>query len=154
IPCVVVGKAITETNYDRHNPWNADLRESQELIEQNRKIFPLGFVSTEDLVLLYNIATCLLMPSLYEGFGLPVLEAMQSGCPVITSRCGSLPEVVGDAGLFVNPDEEDDIAVAIGNLYENAALQRELSHKGLVQSSTFSWEKTAKETNKIYEKYS
>jgi len=154
IPCVIVGKALLEKNYDSHNPWNADLRESQELIEQNRRIFPLGFVPTDDLVLLYNIATCLLMPSLYEGFGLPVLEAMQSGCPVITSRCGSLPEVVGDACLFVNPDDEEDIATTIENVYENTALQKELSHKGLVQANSFSWEKTAKETNNIYESYS
>ncbi|HVF69617.1 MAG TPA: glycosyltransferase family 1 protein, partial [Xanthomonadales bacterium] len=97
IPLVMVGKTLTEKNYDKSNPWNQDLLETQKLIEKSPNILTLGYVPTNDLVALYNTASVFIMPSLYEGFGLPILEAMQSGCPVITTKVGSLPEVAGDA---------------------------------------------------------
>ncbi|HUD45082.1 MAG TPA: glycosyltransferase family 1 protein [Patescibacteria group bacterium] len=150
VPLVMAGKALLEQDYDNKNSWNADLNEVNELLQESHKVFRLGFVPTEDLVLLYNLATCLLMPSLYEGFGLPILEAMQCGCPVITTRCGSLQEVAGDACIYVEPEDEDHIASAIRNVIENKSLQKELSYKGFKQAEKFTWKKTAEQTVKVY----
>jgi len=111
--------------------------------------FP-GHVSDADLVALYQMATCLVFPSLYEGFGLPVLEAMSTGCPVITSNMSSLPEVAGQAGLLVDPLSASDIAQAIQTVLENEALRTQLIEDGRKQASRFSWEATAHMTRDIY----
>lgn len=124
-----------------------NIKNKQSLIPRNKKLKILGFVPKEDLVELYAGAEVFVYPSLYEGFGLPVLEAMASGCPVVTSNVSSLPEVAGDAGILVDPNNVEDIAQGI----KKALEQREpLIKKGLVQASKFSWEKTAQETLKIY----
>jgi glycosyltransferase involved in cell wall biosynthesis len=149
IPLVMVGKTLTETEFDRSNPWNRDLIESQKLISENENIKALGFVPNDDLVALYNLATVFVMPSLYEGFGLPVLEAMQSGCPVITSKKGSLPEVAGDAAFA---EDTDSIADGINNVFKNTHLQRDLSIKGLEQAKKFTWKQTAADTLKAYQR--
>jgi glycosyltransferase involved in cell wall biosynthesis len=109
----------------------------------------LDFVSNEELSVLYHHAICYCLPSLYEGFGLPVLEAMQQECPVITSNISSLPEAGGDACLYVNPEDVADIAKKIIDLIENPALRKQLIAKGLQHSKKFSWEKTAKETLEV-----
>lgn len=106
----------------------------------------LESVPDEDLSLFYQNALCFVLPSLYEGFGLPVLEAMQNGCPVITSNVSSLPEAGGDAALYVNPEDVDDIASKMKTLIENRKIREELVKKGYNQVKKFSWEKTAKET--------
>ena len=111
----------------------------------------LDGASEEELIQLYIEARILILPSLYEGFGLPPLEAMACGTPVIVSDRGSLPEVVGDAGLIIDPDREDSIAGAIERLWNSEALRSELREKGLRRAKDFSWEKTAKETLKVYE---
>lgn len=150
-PLVMVGKALTEENFDRSNPWNQDLVKVQELAIDMR-ILRLGFVLGDDLVKLYNLATAFIMPSIYEGFGLPILEAMACGCPVITSKEGSIPEVAGDAAYYVDAYDENTIADGIRNVIGNYQLRKELSSKGITQCSKFSWEKTAEETLKVYEK--
>ncbi len=104
------------------------------------------FVDDEELAALYTHATCLVFPSLYEGFGLPILEAMQYDCPVITSNVSSLPEVGGDAVLYVDPKDPYDIAQKIEQLLSDSALRKELIAVGRKQLKKFSWEKTAKET--------
>ena len=109
----------------------------------------LEFVSDEDLAVLYQNARCFVLPSLYEGFGLPVLEAMQNGCPVITSKVSSLPEAGGDAALYVDPLNVDDIASKINMLLTDKKLREELVEKGYQQVKKFSWEKTARETLKV-----
>lgn len=152
IPLVLVGKSLTETNFDHSNPWNKDLSTVQELIIDNDHIMALGFVPTEDLVSIYNMATAFIMPSIYEGFGLPILEAMQSGCPVITSEEGSLPEVAGSSAYFVDAYDTDSIAEGIKKVFESPNLQKELSQKSLKQAAKFSWKKTAKQTIEAYEK--
>jgi glycosyltransferase involved in cell wall biosynthesis len=152
VPLVMVGKTLTETEYDKQNPWNKDLTMTQDLISNNPNATALGFVPTEDLAALYNTATCFVMPSLYEGFGLPILEAMQSSCPVITTREGSIPEVAGDAALYVEAEDEDSVADGIKKVWDNDKLQKELSEKGLTQAARFSWKKTAAQTIKAYEK--
>lgn len=111
----------------------------------------LEFVPDEDLEILYRNAICFVLPSLYEGFGLPVLEAMRNGCPVITSNVSSLPEAGGDAALYVDPLNTEDIAFKIQLLIDNRKLREELIEKGYKQVKKFSWEKTAKETLKALE---
>ena len=106
----------------------------------------LDFVSDEDLPGLYKNATCFVLPSLYEGFGLPVLEAMKQGCPVLISNVSSLPEVGGDAALYFNPNDSDDIAQKIDQVISDEKLRKEMTEKGYNQIKKFSWEKTAKQT--------
>jgi len=115
------------------------------------KIRFTGSVPDEDLPYLYNGATIFVYPSFYEGFGLPVLEAMQCGCPVITSNNSSLPEVAGDAALFINPDVVNDIKNGMEKSLMDEGLRKELSIKGLNRARKFSWEKCARETLEIYE---
>jgi glycosyltransferase involved in cell wall biosynthesis len=112
----------------------------------------LGRVETEDLVYLYNAARCLAHPALYEGFGLTPLEAMASGAPVVASKVSSLPEVVGDAALLVDPQDEGELAVALHRLLSDDVLWAELRHKGLARAKTFSWQRAAEETLAVYRK--
>jgi glycosyltransferase involved in cell wall biosynthesis len=111
--------------------------------------FP-GHISDAELVALYQMANCLVFPSLYEGFGLPVLEAMSAGCPVITSNVSSLPEVAGKAGLLVDPLNATDIMQAMYRVLEDEALRLHLIGEGRMQASRFSWDETARMTRDIY----
>lgn len=103
-----------------------------------------GYVPDDDLVDLYGAATMLVLPSMSEGFGLPVVEAMACGLPVAASRRGSLPEVVGDAGLLFDPGEPRDVARAVGALLEDAELRGRLRQAGLERARTFSWREAAR----------
>lgn len=152
IPLVMVGKALLQQEFDKENAWNQDLITIQNLIKNDKQIISIGFVPTEELVLLYNSATVFVMPSLYEGFGLPILEAMQCGCPVVTTTEGSLKEIAGDAAFFVDAYNSENIASGIERVIGDKRLQRELSEKGLIQAKKFSWEKTARKTMQIYKK--
>lgn len=153
IPLVMVGAALKNklTQIEKSNPWNKDLIKVQKLAKEDKTILT-GFVETENLVNLYNLATVFVMPSIYEGFGLPVLEAMACGLPVITSKAGSLEEVAGDGAYFVDPDSVDDIAKGVQDVYVNIDLQRSLSEKGIVRAKNFSWEKTANQTMDVFKK--
>jgi len=111
----------------------------------------LDFVEDEDLPSLYKNALCFVLPSLYEGFGLPVLEAMQYGCPVLTSNVSSLPEAGGDAAVYFDPQNADDIAQKIDKVISDDKLREEMIQKGYNQIKKFSWEKTAKETLRVLE---
>jgi len=106
----------------------------------------LGYVTDEQLRALYEHAACFIYPSLYEGFGLPPLEAMACGCPVIVSDRASLPEVCGDAALYCDPHNPADIAEKIKQLMSNRSLQETLKKKGLARAREFTWEKCARET--------
>jgi glycosyltransferase involved in cell wall biosynthesis len=110
-----------------------------------------GYVPDEDLVMLYNVATMLVLPSLSEGFGLPVVEAMTCGCPVAVSDRNSLPEIVGPAGLLFNPLSPTQIAEAITRLLLDESLRAELRSKGLQRAELFSWKKAAEKTVRIIE---
>ncbi len=151
VPLVMVGKTLMEEKIDINNPWNKDLVEVQKIASENKDIRRLGFVEANDLVALYNAATLLVMPSIYEGFGLPVLEAMQSGCPVVTTKGGSLSEIAGESALYVNAGDINDIATGISRVFQDKELQVDLRKRGLQQAKKFSWEKTAKETMEVYE---
>jgi glycosyltransferase involved in cell wall biosynthesis len=112
--------------------------------------FFLGSVGSHDLSHLYNAARCLVHPAFYEGFGLPPLEAMACGTPVIVSNVSSLPEVVGDAALLVNPENDEEITVALWRLLTDASLWAELREKGLRRAAAFSWERAAQQTMAVY----
>lgn len=114
-------------------------------------IFP-GYVPRDELPLWYNTADVFVYPSLYEGFGLPPLEAMACGTPVITSNTSSLPEVVGDAGMLVDPRSADELADAMQRVLSDGELRTEMRTKGLERARQFSWQKAAKETVSVYER--
>jgi len=151
IPLVMVGKALVSEDFDKKNPWNRDLITVHNNVKEDKNIILPGFVETEELVALYNLATVFVMPSLYEGFGLPILEAMACGCPVITTKEGSIPEVAGDAAFYTDAYDSDKIAKDITEVFEDEKLRKELSIAGLKQSSKFFWKKTAEKTVKVYE---
>ncbi|OQY46060.1 MAG: hypothetical protein B6242_08865 [Anaerolineaceae bacterium 4572_78] len=109
-----------------------------------------GYIPDEDLPAIYNGADVFVFPSLYEGFGLPVLEAMACGTPVITSNISSLPEVAGKAALYVFPKNIQEITDAMYRLLTDSALADDLRTRGLTQAKKFSWEKTAQETIAVY----
>jgi glycosyltransferase involved in cell wall biosynthesis len=109
-----------------------------------------GFVEDDDLPDLYRGAQIFVYPSLYEGFGLPVLEAMASGVPVITSNRSSLPEVAGNAALLIDPTRPDDLAAAMSAVVSNRALHEELQRKGVARAKDFTWEAVARRTLAVY----
>ncbi len=115
----------------------------------DRVIFT-GFVPDKDLPALYGAADVFVFPSLYEGFGLPVLEAMACGTPVVTTTGGSLPEVAGDAALLVDPTDVDALTDALGHLLHDRALRDECRERGLARARAFTWERTARETRDVY----
>ena len=109
-----------------------------------------GLGSENELRSLYHSARALVHPSLYEGFGLTVLEAMASGTPVIVSRAASLPEVAGDAACYIDPQSESSLAEALVDLEENSRRRENLAEKGKVQAKKFTWAKAAEETINVY----
>ena len=112
----------------------------------------LGYVSDSDLPALYAGATLFVYPSLYEGFGLPILEAMACGTPVITSSTSSMPEVAGEAATLCDPTDPEELANAIHTLIRNKPLREYMITKGIARAAEFSWEKTARDTIAVYEK--
>jgi glycosyltransferase involved in cell wall biosynthesis len=115
------------------------------------KVIFTGFVQDEDIVSMYSGASAFLLPSLYEGFGMPLLEAMACDVPVITSAVSAIPEVAGDAALYVDPHSSEDIAGGISRCLNDNALREGLIQKGREQVRSVSWEKTAQRTLKVYE---
>ena len=105
-----------------------------------------GYVDEDTLACLYSGAAALVYPSWYEGFGLPVLEAMACGCPVICSNTSSLPEVAGDAALFFDPFREDQMAGAIERIMDDAPLRKTLACAGPKQAQPFTWDRSAQQT--------
>ncbi len=147
-----------------HSPWNvqlvlaggegdgaAEVREAVRPIGRDRVVFT-GCLPDEDLLRFYHAAECLVYPSFYEGFGLPVLEAMACGCPVITSNVSSLPEVAGEAALLIDPYRIETITNALVSLLTNPGLAQTLIQKGFEQARRFTWEAAARKTLDVFEK--
>jgi glycosyltransferase involved in cell wall biosynthesis len=109
----------------------------------------LDFVPTVDIAALYHGAEAFVFPSLYEGFGLPPLEAMASGVPVVASNAGSLPEVVGDSGLLVPPNDEEALEAALVHILTDSELRQMLRSRGLERAARFRWEETARQTLEV-----
>ncbi|MCX6030233.1 MAG: glycosyltransferase family 1 protein [Chloroflexi bacterium] len=133
--------------------WDGRYPEAKQRADElglRKKVHFLGPVAEDDLPALYGGAALFVFPSLYEGFGLPVLEAMACAVPVICSNVSSLPEVAGDAAIQVNPLDMDALAAAIGRVLGNAALAEEMRQRSLRQAGRFTWAQTAQQTLAIY----
>ena len=120
--------------------------------EIRNKIIITGYVDDIDLSPLYTGALAFVYPSIYEGFGLPPLEAMQCGAPVITSNTSSLPEVVGDAGIMVEPDDVTGLSGAIYKIYSSEFLRENMSKRSRERAKLFSWEKCVEQIVAAYKK--
>lgn len=125
-------------------------KESQRMKPLDSRLYHFRGVSSEVLNHLYNAASCLVYPSSYEGFGIPVLEAMKAGCPVIATNASSIPEVAGNAALLVNEPTPESLAVEIRRL-EDPIFKLELVEKGFAQAAKFSWDKCFEETYAFYQ---
>jgi glycosyltransferase involved in cell wall biosynthesis len=112
----------------------------------------LGYVPNEDLSALYQLARVSVYPSLFEGFGLPVLEAMASGCPVVTSSCSSMPEVAGGAAVLVDPMSEESIADGMARVWVDDPFREDLIARGRARAAKFTWESVARETMQLYDR--
>lgn len=131
-----------------------DFQEVRNLVTSlglSNRVHFLGYVNDRQLHALYAKATLFIYPSLFEGFGLPILEAMASGCPVITSNVSSLPEVAGDAALLVDPQSVESLAAALYAICQDHMLEEELKRQGQERAKMFSWGKCATETLSVYE---
>ncbi len=126
----------------------------EKLITDNPKIRVLGYIPEEDLPSLYNQSTALIYPSLYEGFGIPPLEAMCSGAAVICSNSSSLPEACGEAALYFDPKSEEELLKSMKIMIEDKKLRQELIAKGHKQSKKFDWQKSANMLLKLYHEFS
>jgi glycosyltransferase involved in cell wall biosynthesis len=146
-PLVIVGSAATRSNIEDH-PWNKDLIWLQ--LQKSKNLILTGFVSDEELPLFYNLATIYCQPSFAEGFGLPLVQAMQSGCPIACSDKTCLPEIVEDAALLFNPYDQKDIENILKSFWENKKLLLKYSELGLERSKIFKWKLTALQTLALY----
>lgn len=142
-------KLVIVGEIDRRYPEGQNLVKELKLGEE---VIFTGYLEEEDLVYWYNRAKIFILPTFYEGFGLPVVEAFASGCPVITSRLASLPEVAGQAGILIDPHNQTELTEAIRRLLTDFQLREELRQKGLARAKIFTWERTARETLDVYEK--
>ncbi|EKE25008.1 MAG: glycosyl transferase, group 1 [uncultured bacterium] len=133
---VVSGKMMPELA-----PLVCDVEAAMKGLELEKEVKLLGFVAQQDLPAIYRSASVFVYPSFYEGFGLPVLEAMNQGTPVITAKTSSLPEVGSDSVLYCNPNDVDDLAMVLKNVLTNNHLQAALSLKGSERAKHFSWDK-------------
>jgi len=133
--------------------WNSELEEAFENLSHKEDVVFTGRKSLSELQLLYASAQAFCFVPYFEGFGIPIVEAMKCGCPVITSNCTAMPEVAGEAAILVDPFNIDDIKNAMITMHKDNALRAELSEKGLIHSQNFSWNKTAdalwKSINKV-----
>lgn len=152
---ILVGAVFLKNVENINHPELRDLKQVNELISTpnvKSNIIKAGDLDLDDLVSFYNLATVYIQPSLYEGFGLPLIEAFSSGTPVMSSDRGSLKEIGGDAAVYFNPDNLNQFAAILVEVLRDRALQKRLSKLGLIQGKKYSWERVAEETKMIYSK--
>ena len=130
---------------------DADVFSTVERLGLEGLVHVLGYVPTEGLVALYNLTDSLAYPSLYEGFGLPVVEAMACGAPVVASRCGSIPEVAGSAAEFVEANDVESIAAGLRHVLNDPERRAELRLRGRARAASFSWAAAAEQTRRVYD---
>jgi glycosyltransferase involved in cell wall biosynthesis len=141
LPLVIVGG----------DGWhNSSLLNTIDDLQHKGWVKRLGYVPQADMPILFSGGKALLFPSTYEGFGLPVLEAMQSGLPVLTSKMSSMSEIIEDCGLLVDKDDVEGMTEGIVSLAENKDLTTRLSQKGIIRARFFSWEKCVRDTLAVY----
>lgn len=151
---ILVGEVFLKKLIDDSHIELAPLGQTNKLINKYQlasEIIKPGLVETVDLVGFYNLATAYVQPSLYEGFGLPLLEAMRCGCPVISSNKGALPEVGGSAAVYFEPTRLDKFTTTLSQVLEDKSLQAKLSKLGRERAAQFSWERVADETIEVFE---
>ena len=119
-------------------------------LHMDARVLFIGYLPEEDKALLLAAATIFAYPSLYEGFGIPVLEALASGVPTVTSNVSSMPEVAGCAALMINPNSTFQLAIALERLLTDSDLRKELREQSLRQAAKFTWQRTANETFDVY----
>lgn len=152
IPLVIVGKQAVSQDFDKNHIENQPLIELDNFIKKGNDIIRTGFVDEKELAALYSLAAVYCQPSFYEGFGVPLLEAMACGCPVVTSNVSSLPEIAGKAAVLVDPENSEDISRGLLEMIKSKETREKYIKLGFEQIKMFSWEKTAKETINVYEK--
>lgn len=149
---VLVGKKFLDKTFDKSHPENRDLVLVQKSIATDCAIKALGFIGERDLAGIYNLATVYCQPSLAEGFGLPVAEAMACGTPVAVSDCSSLSEIVGTAGALFDPYNTKEMSACLVDIVESMSKREKLSKAGLEKVKAYTWQKTALATISVYEK--
>lgn len=150
---VLVNKVFLKNLENIDHPELKDLKKVNELIKYNNledKVIKPGDLDLDELISFYNLATVYVQPSLYEGFGLPVLEAFRCGVPVLSSNRGSLMEVGGNASIYFDPTKLDQFVSLLMEVLENKSLRDKLSKLGFKQAEKFSWDKVVDETKKVY----
>lgn len=146
-PLVIVGSAATKKDVPIH-PWTKDLRWLQSIRSPN--LICTGFVPNADLPYFYNLATVYCQPSFAEGFGLPLVEAMQSGCPVAYSQDSCLDEIMDSNGLKFNPHSQQELETVLTQYWNNKNIRQKYSKLGLARSKNFNWKYTAQQTLALY----
>ena len=144
VKLVFLGKNVKEVLAQKYGP---------EFIEGEHFVFP-GYVSQDYLPAIYNLASLLIFPSFYESFGIPLVEAMACGCPVVTSTTGSCPEIVGEAAIKCNPDDTDSLADGMKQILSSGKKSDELKRRGLARVANFNWEKSARRLIELFDQCS
>ncbi|TSC88946.1 MAG: group 1 glycosyl transferase [Microgenomates group bacterium Gr01-1014_5] len=151
IPLVVVGKQATNLEIDLNHIENRSFAELLKKYGKNKNVLKIGYVPTEDLVKIYNLAAVYCQPSLYEGFGIPVLEAQACGVPVIASRTQALVEIAESSCLFVdNPKDSNELGSKIAQIIKDETFKERLVAEGVKNVKQYSWEKTRDKTVEVY----
>jgi glycosyltransferase involved in cell wall biosynthesis len=150
IPLVIAGKQAASKDFDWAHPENKPLVKLLKEYGDDPSVMRVGFVTDEDLVGIYNLASLYCQPAFYEGFGLPVLEAMASGCPVVASKTQALVEIAEPAAIFADPKDPADIAGKISMVLKDLTLRTQLVETGKVLVKKYSWEKVARATHNVY----
>lgn len=153
VKLVLVGGVFLKKIDNIDHPELLSLKKVNELIimlDLEKEVLRLGQIDVQSLVGVYNLASVYVQPSFYEGFGLPVLEALSCGTPVVCSTGGSLSEIAGSVGIYFNPKNTGQLVSILKDVISDKSLQIKLSNLGLKQANKYSWEKTAEETIKVY----
>lgn len=151
-PIVMVGKSLVSTDYNKNHIENKDLNAIHEKYAMDPNVIRLGYLENEEFDSIWQLATIFCMPSRYEGFGLPILEAFQAGVPVLSARTQALVEIAGEGAIYADTESVNDFASKIEALLKNKDKREALVRKGKDRVKNFSWEKTAQQTYEVYKK--